>query len=159
MGQILSGANMANAQSSVAVYSSVDAGFMKKTDAILAIGKRDNNKLGFNYVEDLGGGLKALPNWDSAMSATPARWRATRVRCSRAGAESPCKGHLVWREPYLCREIGIDTQSGGTDLGKITENICPDTAPVSGNGIYAILRASFAFSPIPWRTMYSISSV
>ena len=49
-----------HAQSSVTVYGTVDAGFIKKTDTTLAIGKRDNNKLGFKGVEDLGQGLSAL---------------------------------------------------------------------------------------------------
>ena len=50
----------AQAESSVTVYGTVDAGLVKKTDTTLAIGKRDNNKLGFKGVEDLGDGLKAL---------------------------------------------------------------------------------------------------
>jgi predicted porin len=50
----------AYAQSSVTVYGTVDAGVSKRTGTTTAIGKRDNNKLGFRGVEDLGGGLKAL---------------------------------------------------------------------------------------------------
>ncbi|MBA5685682.1 porin [Rugamonas apoptosis] len=50
----------AYAQSSVTIYGTVDAGVTKKTDTTTAIGKRDNNKLGFKGVEDLGSGLKAL---------------------------------------------------------------------------------------------------
>jgi predicted porin len=50
----------AHAQSSVTVYGTVDAGLTKKTDTALAVGKRDNNKLGFKGVEDLGNGLSAL---------------------------------------------------------------------------------------------------
>ncbi|WEF32384.1 porin [Pseudoduganella chitinolytica] len=51
------------AQSSVTIYGTLDAGISRTThtanDATL-IGKRDNNKLGFRGVEDLGNGLKAL---------------------------------------------------------------------------------------------------
>jgi predicted porin len=50
----------AYAQSSVAVYGTVDAGVSKRTGTTTMIGKRDNNKLGFKGVEDLGSGLKAL---------------------------------------------------------------------------------------------------
>jgi predicted porin len=53
----------AYAQSSVTIYGTVDAGFAKTTHAApdtVTIGKRDNNKLGFRGVEDLGSGLKAL---------------------------------------------------------------------------------------------------
>jgi len=50
----------AQAQSSVTIYGTVDAGVTKKTGTTTAIGKRDNNKLGFKGVEDLGSGLKAL---------------------------------------------------------------------------------------------------
>lgn len=48
------------AQSSVTIYGTVDAGIVKKTDTTVAESKRDNNKLGFKGVEDLGSGLKAL---------------------------------------------------------------------------------------------------
>ncbi len=51
------------AQSSVVIYGTLDAGITKTTNsantAVLE-GKRDNNKLGFRGVEDLGSGLKAL---------------------------------------------------------------------------------------------------
>src|SRR5471032_2980189 len=50
----------AQAQSNVAIYGTVDSGLNKTTGSTLAIGKRDNNKLGFKGVEDLGSGLSAL---------------------------------------------------------------------------------------------------
>jgi predicted porin len=50
----------AYAQSSVIIYGTVDAGVSKRTGTTTQIGKRDNNKLGFRGVEDLGSGLKAL---------------------------------------------------------------------------------------------------
>lgn len=46
--------------SSVTIYGVVDAGLIKRTGATMAIGKRDNNRLGFRASEDLGSGLKAL---------------------------------------------------------------------------------------------------
>jgi predicted porin len=49
------------AQSSVTIYGTLDAGISRRTDTdVTAVGKRDNNKLGFRGVEDLGSGLKAL---------------------------------------------------------------------------------------------------
>jgi predicted porin len=51
------------AQSSVVIYGTLDAGITKTTNSAntaLSEGKRDNNKLGFRGVEDLGSGLKAL---------------------------------------------------------------------------------------------------
>lgn len=48
------------APQSVTIYGVVDAGMVKRTGATLAVGKRDNNRLGFKGIEDLGGGLKAL---------------------------------------------------------------------------------------------------
>lgn len=51
------------AQSSVVIYGTLDAGINKTTNSAnpaLSEGKRDNNKLGFRGVEDLGSGLKAL---------------------------------------------------------------------------------------------------
>ena len=53
-------AGVANAQSAVQIYGTVDAGMIKRTDQTLAIGKRANNTLGFKGTEDLGNGLKAL---------------------------------------------------------------------------------------------------
>jgi predicted porin len=50
----------AYAQSSVVIYGTLDAGLSKRTGTTVAEGKRDNNKLGFRGVEDLGSGLKAL---------------------------------------------------------------------------------------------------
>ncbi|CAN7560327.1 porin [Pseudoduganella sp. LjRoot289] len=50
----------AHAQSSVTVYGTLDAGIAKVSGTTAQIAKRDNNKLGFRGVEDLGGGLKAL---------------------------------------------------------------------------------------------------
>jgi predicted porin len=53
-------AGVAQAQSAVQIYGTVDAGVTKTTDKTLAIGKRANNTLGFKGTEDLGNGLKAL---------------------------------------------------------------------------------------------------
>jgi predicted porin len=53
--------SIAQAQSSVTIYGTLDAGVSRRTDTdVTAVGKRDNNKLGFRGVEDLGSGLKAL---------------------------------------------------------------------------------------------------
>ncbi|MET0266421.1 MAG: porin [Duganella sp.] len=51
-----------HAQSSVNIYGTLDAGLAKRTGpgTTTVVGKRDNNKLGFRGVEDLGNGLKAL---------------------------------------------------------------------------------------------------
>ncbi len=53
-------AGVAQAQSAVQIYGTVDAGLIKRTDQTLAIGKRANNTLGFKGTEELGNGLKAL---------------------------------------------------------------------------------------------------
>jgi predicted porin len=53
-------AGVAQAQSAVQIYGTLDAGLVKRTDQTLAIGKRANNTLGFKGTEDLGNGLKAL---------------------------------------------------------------------------------------------------
>ena len=50
----------AHAQSSITVYGTLDTGIAKVTGATAQVAKRDNNKLGFRGVEDLGNGLKAL---------------------------------------------------------------------------------------------------
>ena len=53
-------AGVAQAQTAVQIYGTVDAGVIKRSDQTLAIGKRANNTLGFKGTEDLGNGLKAL---------------------------------------------------------------------------------------------------
>lgn len=53
-------AGVAHAQSSVLIYGTVDVGVSKRTGTTTMVGKRDNNKLGFKGVEDLGNGLNAL---------------------------------------------------------------------------------------------------
>jgi predicted porin len=60
-GVLMGVASGAYAQSSVTIYGTLDAGMSRRTDTdVTAVGKRDNNKLGFRGVEDLGSGLKAL---------------------------------------------------------------------------------------------------
>lgn len=53
-------AGVAQAQSAVVIYGTLDAGLIKRTDQTLNIGKRANNTLGFKGTEDIGNGLKAL---------------------------------------------------------------------------------------------------
>jgi predicted porin len=53
-------AGVAQAQTAVQIYGTVDAGIIKRSDQTLAIGKRANNTLGFKGTEELGNGLKAL---------------------------------------------------------------------------------------------------
>ena len=50
----------AQAQSSVQIYGTIDAGLAKASNATTSVTKRDNNKLGFKGTEDLGNGLKAI---------------------------------------------------------------------------------------------------
>ena len=52
-------AGAAQAQSNVTVYGAMDIGLIKATGETLAIGRGDNNKLGFKGAEDLGNGLSA----------------------------------------------------------------------------------------------------
>ncbi len=53
-------ASAAQAQSNVTVYGAVDIGVIKVQNQTTALGRGDNNKLGFKGVEDLGGGLSAV---------------------------------------------------------------------------------------------------
>ena len=50
----------AYSQSSVTIYGTIDGGLVKQTGLALQVNKRDNNKIGFRGVEELGNGLKAL---------------------------------------------------------------------------------------------------
>jgi predicted porin len=53
-------ASSAHAQTAVTVYGAIDIGIVKAKDKTTALGRGDNNKLGFKGTEDLGGGLSAL---------------------------------------------------------------------------------------------------
>ena len=53
-------AAVAQAQTAVQIYGTIDAGLVKRTNDTVAIGKRAANTLGFKGTEDLGNGLKAL---------------------------------------------------------------------------------------------------
>jgi len=53
-------AGVAQAQSTVQIYGTIDAGIIKRTDQSLNIGKRAANTLGFKGSEELGNGLKAI---------------------------------------------------------------------------------------------------
>ena len=53
-------AGAAQAQTAVTVYGAIDIGIVKVKNQTTAIGRGDNNKLGFKGTEDLGGGLSAL---------------------------------------------------------------------------------------------------
>jgi len=53
-------AGVAQAQSNVQIYGTIDAGVIKRTDQSLNIGKRAANTLGFKGSEELGNGLKAI---------------------------------------------------------------------------------------------------
>lgn len=52
-------AGAAQAQSNVTIYGAMDIGVIKATGSTLALGRGDNNKLGFKGKEDLGDGLSA----------------------------------------------------------------------------------------------------
>ena len=53
-------AGVAQAQTNVTIYGTVDAGITKTKNQTTAINSGDNNKIGFKGSEDLGGGLKAI---------------------------------------------------------------------------------------------------
>jgi predicted porin len=53
-------AGVAQAQTAVQIYGTIDAGLSKPSDKTLGIGKRAANTLGFKGTEDLGDGLKAI---------------------------------------------------------------------------------------------------
>jgi predicted porin len=53
-------AAQAQAQSSVVIYGTVDAGVSKATGSTAEVGSRANNRIGFKGAEDLGNGLKAI---------------------------------------------------------------------------------------------------
>jgi len=56
---VLSAGSLAQAQSNMTIYGTVDAGYVKSTGTKAAMGEKYNNRLGFMGTEDLGNGLKA----------------------------------------------------------------------------------------------------
>ena len=53
-------AGMAQAQSNVQIYGTVDTGYIKESGSDLRMGENATNVIGFKGSEDLGGGLKAI---------------------------------------------------------------------------------------------------
>ncbi|NLC24697.1 MAG: porin, partial [Oxalobacter sp.] len=52
-------AGMAQAQSNVQIYGTVDTGYIKESGSDVRMGENATNLIGFRGYEDLGGGLKA----------------------------------------------------------------------------------------------------
>lgn len=56
---VLGAAGVAHAQSNVVIYGNVDINYTKQTGVDATMSEYQNNRIGFQGVEDLGGGLKA----------------------------------------------------------------------------------------------------
>ncbi|MES2261806.1 MAG: porin [Pseudomonadota bacterium] len=100
----------AHAQSSVAVYGSIDAGLRYQTnvnaagDGLLTVGSGNyySNRLGFRGIEDLGGGMKARFTLESGF-------------VSKSGALDNTSGVLFNRTALL----GIGGDWGAIDVGRL----------------------------------------
>lgn len=153
----------AQAQSNVAIYGTVDSGLNKATGSTLAVGKRDNNKLGFKGVEDLGGGLSALfqleirfePDTGAVENTTTTTYRPLFQGQSRVGLQGGFgtlrfgRGLSAYQETSIAFEpwSGMPTPAGFmTDLQ--VAGYTSDPLSAAGNSRNRFSNAVFYNSPL-----------
>src|SRR5476649_2158065 len=153
----------AQAQSNVAIYGTVDSGLNKTTGSTLAIGKRDNNKLGFKGVEDLGDGLSALfqleirfePDTGAVENTTTTTYRPLFQGQSRVGLQGAFgtlrfgRGLSAYQETSIAFEpwSGMPTPAGFmTDIQ--VAGYTSDPLSAAGNSRNRFSNAGFYNSPL-----------
>ncbi len=150
----------AYAQSSVTIYGTLDAGVSRRTDTdVTAVGKRDNNKLGFRGVEDLGSGLKALfqleIRYEPDTGAIEGTVRPLFQGQSRVGLQGDFgtirlgRGLTAWQETSTAFEpwSGMPAVAGyQTDLQ--VAGYTSDPLSVAGNSLNRFSNALFYNSPV-----------
>ena len=153
----------AQAQSNVTIYGTVDSGLNKATGSTLAVGKRDNNKLGFKGVEDLGGGLSALfqleiryePDTGAIENTTTTTSRPLFQGQSRVGLQGSFgtlrfgRGLSAYQETTIAFEpwSGMPTPAGFmTDLQ--VAGYTSDPLSAVGNSRNRFANAAFYNSPL-----------
>ncbi|MRW90980.1 porin [Duganella sp. FT80W] len=150
----------AYAQSSVTIYGTLDAGISRRTDTdVTAVGKRDNNKLGFRGVEDLGNGLKALfqleIRYEPDTGAIESTVRPLFQGQSRVGLQGDFgtvrlgRGLTAWQETSTAFEpwSGMPAVAGyQTDLQ--VAGYTSDPLSVAGNSANRFSNAVFYNSPV-----------
>lgn len=149
----------AQAQSSVQIYGTIDAGLGKATGSTTAVTKRDNNKLGFKGTEDLGNGLKAIfqleIRYESDTGTLESNSRPLFQGQSRVGLQGDFgtvrlgRGLTAFQEASTAFEpwSGMPTQAGfQTDLTVAAYTSDPLSAP--GNSRNRFSNAVFYNSPV-----------
>jgi predicted porin len=152
----------AYAQSSVTIYGTIDAGIQRTThapnDATL-VSRRDNNKLGFRGVEDLGNGLKALfqleIRYDPDTGALENNVRPLFQGQSRVGLQGGFgtvrigRGLTAYQETSVAYEpwSGLPNVAGyQTDLHVV--GYTSDPLSVAGNSLNRFSNAVFYNTPV-----------
>ncbi|MDN2717342.1 MULTISPECIES: porin [unclassified Janthinobacterium] len=149
----------AQAQSSVQIYGTIDAGLGKATGSTTAVTKRDNNKLGFKGTEDLGNGLKAIfqleIRYESDTGTLESNSRPLFQGQSRVGLQGDFgtvrlgRGLTAFQESSTAFEpwSGMPTQAGfQTDLTVAAYTSDPLSA--DGNSRNRFSNAVFYNSPV-----------
>ena len=149
----------AQAQSSVQIYGTIDAGLGKATGDTTKVTKRDNNKLGFKGTEDLGNGLKAIfqleIRYESDTGTLESNARPLFQGQSRVGLQGDFgtvrlgRGLTAFQESSTAFEpwSGMPTPAGfQTDLQVAGYSSDPLSAP--GNSRNRFSNAVFYNSPV-----------
>ena len=149
----------AQAQSSVQIYGTIDAGLGKTTGETTKVTKRDNNKLGFKGTEDLGNGLKAIfqleIRYESDTGTLESNARPLFQGQSRVGLQGDFgtvrlgRGLTAFQESSTGFEpwAGMPTPAGfQTDLTVAAYSSDPLSAP--GNSRNRFSNAVFYNSPV-----------
>jgi len=149
----------AQAQSSVQIYGTIDAGLGKLTGETTKVTKRDNNKLGFKGTEDLGNGLKAIfqleIRYESDTGTLESNSRPLFQGQSRVGLQGNFgtvrlgRGLTAFQEASTAFEpwSGMPTKAGfQTDITVAAYTSDPLSAP--GNSQNRFSNAVFYNSPV-----------
>jgi predicted porin len=149
----------AQAQSSVQIYGTIDAGLGKLTGETTKVTKRDNNKLGFKGTEDLGNGLKAIfqleIRYESDTGTLESNSRPLFQGQSRVGLQGNFgtvrlgRGLTAFQEASTAFEpwSGMPTKAGfQTDITVAAYSSDPLSAP--GNSQNRFSNAVFYNSPV-----------
>jgi predicted porin len=152
----------AAAQSSVTIYGTVDAGIQRTTHApndATQVTRRDNNKLGFRGVEDLGNGLKALfqleIRYDPDTGAIENNVRPLFQGQSRVGLQGAFGTVRIGRglTAYQESSIAFDPWSGMPNFAGYQTDInvagyTSDPLSVAGNSLNRFSNAVFYNTPV-----------
>lgn len=106
-------AGMAQAQSNVQIYGTVDTGYVKESGSDVRMGENATNLIGFRGYEDLGGGLKATFELEKQFTLYDGNTMGTYMGDRLKGQES-----ADW---LGAANIGLEGDWGKVRFGRVSE--------------------------------------